>query len=433
MAKKDLSIKPSLTSKDGYILDGHHRWLVDHNKGQKHHTVTVDLPIKDLIHRAHSYGKSFTKSITEQRLEIIRGTITEATKKAKEAYGWFNDKGTFLRNRSGIHGENYKQKAKHLTVRDKRMLDDVGYDATIAHALRHKWVRADVSPETRHDTKERALYGVLQYKNGSWTPRHEKNLKRIKKAIGLPHDAPEDVTHIEESTKANNAYGWFNDKGTFLRNRGGIHGETYREKAKHLTASDKRTLASADYDEVIDHALKNKWVRADVSTTTDKIRNEKKHVMFGVLQHKKGAWTPRHEKNYNRIKKAIGVRSDTHDDVERIEESTTHGWIDPDGKWHGTTPTLKLHYDVYMKHLLKHKPDDYEKLKATAKSNWRQGNGIAIQHAKRNGWLHTYIDDDGYGMIAGKKSQFNKHRKVIDGIKQKYSKHDVTHIHESHE
>lgn len=77
MMGKDLDDKPSLTSRDGYILDGHHRWLVDHNKKQSHHTVQIDLPIHSLIKHAHSYEKSFTKTIAEQRLEVIRRVLAK--------------------------------------------------------------------------------------------------------------------------------------------------------------------------------------------------------------------------------------------------------------------------------------------------------------------------------------------------------------------
>lgn len=74
-----LKLHPSLSSRDGYILDGHHRWVADHNKGIKHETLTVDLPIHDLIKRAHSYHHSFTKTITEERKLVIYETIRKTS------------------------------------------------------------------------------------------------------------------------------------------------------------------------------------------------------------------------------------------------------------------------------------------------------------------------------------------------------------------
>jgi hypothetical protein len=182
MANKHLSGKPSLSSKDNYILDGHHRWLVDHNKKQHHNTIEIDLPIKELIKHAHGYGKSFVKSISEQMMV----------------------------------------------------------------------------------------------------------------------------------------------------------------------------------------------------------------------------------------------------------ESETHGWIDHEGKWRGTSQG-KLHYDLYMAHLKDKHPKDHETIEKLGGNDWRQLNGLAIRHAKKNGWLHTYIDADGYGMIAGERKSFERHKSAVDSLKKRYSKLDVTHIHESKE
>ena len=83
MSNPHMSDKPSITSKDHYVLDGHHRWLVDHNKKQNHHTIQVDLPIHDLIKKAHGYSKSFTKSIAEQRLDVMKKVLKEAVRSEK--------------------------------------------------------------------------------------------------------------------------------------------------------------------------------------------------------------------------------------------------------------------------------------------------------------------------------------------------------------
>lgn len=47
--------KPIITSSDGYVLDGHHRWLEAHNKCEKVEAHVCDAPILDLLHHAKRY------------------------------------------------------------------------------------------------------------------------------------------------------------------------------------------------------------------------------------------------------------------------------------------------------------------------------------------------------------------------------------------
>lgn len=61
-------------SADGYILDGHHRWLAAYNKGVKIHAVRVHLPILELIRTVKSFSNTHYKSIHD----VVRKTIKEA-------------------------------------------------------------------------------------------------------------------------------------------------------------------------------------------------------------------------------------------------------------------------------------------------------------------------------------------------------------------
>ena len=77
---KKPELKPTISSRDGFVLDGHHRWLADYNNKKLHNTQKVQLPIKTLIDRTHSYDHSFTKKIheTEIRANLIRKAISES-------------------------------------------------------------------------------------------------------------------------------------------------------------------------------------------------------------------------------------------------------------------------------------------------------------------------------------------------------------------
>jgi len=59
--------KPSKTkviiSKDDHILDGHHRWIVNLNRGTNTRGVQVDLPIIDLIALSKTFENSSYKDI----------------------------------------------------------------------------------------------------------------------------------------------------------------------------------------------------------------------------------------------------------------------------------------------------------------------------------------------------------------------------------
>lgn len=51
----DRITKPIIVSNDNYVLDGHHRWLADHNNNQKTEAWVVDLPIMELMRTTKEY------------------------------------------------------------------------------------------------------------------------------------------------------------------------------------------------------------------------------------------------------------------------------------------------------------------------------------------------------------------------------------------
>jgi len=63
--------KTILISNDGYILDGHHRWLTKYNldTSSDDNVIELDAPIMDLIHIAKRFPKTFYKSVNEDLLD----------------------------------------------------------------------------------------------------------------------------------------------------------------------------------------------------------------------------------------------------------------------------------------------------------------------------------------------------------------------------
>lgn len=94
--------------------------------------------------------------------------------KNREAYGWLNDKGSFIKNRDGdIHVNTYTKFGKPNPK--------LSYDDKFDDAFKKGWQRMDI----RRDDSDRSIYGLIQGKEKKWTPRHSKAMARIKKAMGV--------------------------------------------------------------------------------------------------------------------------------------------------------------------------------------------------------------------------------------------------------
>jgi hypothetical protein len=65
---------PVLVSNDGYILDGHHRWLADYNMNKETYidVVEIDLPILELLRVAKEYDGVEYKNVTESIKNVVR-------------------------------------------------------------------------------------------------------------------------------------------------------------------------------------------------------------------------------------------------------------------------------------------------------------------------------------------------------------------------
>lgn len=68
-----------VASNDGYILDGHHRWLAAYNLNQKLDIIRVDLPILELIRLAKTFENTTYKSVSNLS-ECVKNTIRMTVK-----------------------------------------------------------------------------------------------------------------------------------------------------------------------------------------------------------------------------------------------------------------------------------------------------------------------------------------------------------------
>lgn len=66
-----------LVSNDGYILDGHHRWLADYNMSKESYVkvIEIDLPILELLKAAKDFEGVEYKNVTESIKNVVHSAL----------------------------------------------------------------------------------------------------------------------------------------------------------------------------------------------------------------------------------------------------------------------------------------------------------------------------------------------------------------------
>jgi hypothetical protein len=57
---------PIMVSKDGYVIDGHHRWLAHYNLDRKMSVIEIDLNINDALDKMHDFPLSTKRNLKEE-------------------------------------------------------------------------------------------------------------------------------------------------------------------------------------------------------------------------------------------------------------------------------------------------------------------------------------------------------------------------------
>jgi len=142
-APETILTKPVIVSKDGHILDGHHRWagLLTKGVGKKILTVHVDLPIRELLKKARAFPKAKKRDVGDIPVTATRD-----------------------------HGERQDEEAERL-VRPAPKLKPPRRDRR----------REQVEPDSDPDTEERDPDESRNYKDigGSVARRFAKRVKLI--------------------------------------------------------------------------------------------------------------------------------------------------------------------------------------------------------------------------------------------------------------
>jgi hypothetical protein len=80
--KSDLIKKPLIVTREGYIVDGHHRWIaLKENSVAKVPCLVCMCSLREILELAHNFDHSYVKSVHEVttygRLALLRETIRE--------------------------------------------------------------------------------------------------------------------------------------------------------------------------------------------------------------------------------------------------------------------------------------------------------------------------------------------------------------------
>jgi hypothetical protein len=78
MRGKNLGNAPIIVSKDGYVLDGHHRWaaLLAEDPGNLINTIQVSLPIRVLLKVGFEFPGVFVKDLADTRVASTGFDVT---------------------------------------------------------------------------------------------------------------------------------------------------------------------------------------------------------------------------------------------------------------------------------------------------------------------------------------------------------------------
>ncbi len=124
-----LGEKPVLTSSDGYILDGHHRWaaLKEIDEKAKLNTYRVNAPIRKVLELAKKFPKVFSKGVAEgiQELGTMGGYGSGMTAKTSPAPGSSRDLSVAQRG-SVAHGDSQPIRSSEGKPKGKTVTDQSG-------------------------------------------------------------------------------------------------------------------------------------------------------------------------------------------------------------------------------------------------------------------------------------------------------------------
>lgn len=131
------SDKPIVISNDGYVLDGHHRWLANHNNNRKSTALEVDMPILELIRLSREYNSQLTEEMTRKDFGPM---LTSFVDFASDKLGIKSKPGVRYKDESDDYNSfaAYNPSKNELSVQTKNR-HPMDVMRSVAHELVHHW------------------------------------------------------------------------------------------------------------------------------------------------------------------------------------------------------------------------------------------------------------------------------------------------------
>jgi len=202
---------PIITSKDDHVLDGHHRWLANHNSGiDTTRACQVDLPILDLVRVAKEYRNVLNEGLTHKDFEPM---MKHFTKFASNYLGIDSIPPVHLIkdfDATSFGGYQPSDKLIRLHTKNRHPMDTL---RTLAHELVHHKQHEDGRIK---DPKEAGKTG------SPFEDEANAIAGRIMREYGQKHPKSFELTSLTEDTLKEDLRKWFREKWVRFDTKGKI-------------------------------------------------------------------------------------------------------------------------------------------------------------------------------------------------------------------
>lgn len=223
---------PIVISRDSHILDGHHRWIADHNTTGSTRAFMVDLPILDLVKKAHDYN-NLNEEINHQDFgPMLDSFVSFASEKLgikslpKLKYKDAEE------NFTSFGGYSPSEKSIVVVTKNRHPMDIF---RTVAHELVH--CKQDEDGRIKDVAKEGETGSDIENEANAMAGQ-------IMRWYGRANPDKFSLKHMVEETDINeDLRKWFKEKWVRFDTKGNIKGQCAREPGEGKPKC--RPLASA--------------------------------------------------------------------------------------------------------------------------------------------------------------------------------------------
>lgn len=216
--------EPIITSNDDHVLDGHHRWLANHNSGKEMTKCChVDLPVLELMRVAKEYRNRLNEELSHKDFGPMMDTfVSFASDKLglksipKLSYKTNDDQGT----QPSFGGYNPSSQEIIVCTKNRHPMDVF---RTIAHELVH------------HKQNEDGKIKDVSKEGSTGSPiEDEANFMagRLMRWYAKANPGTFELSYITESSLKEDLRKWFREKWVRFDTKGKIKGQCARDEGE---------------------------------------------------------------------------------------------------------------------------------------------------------------------------------------------------------